>query len=330
MSLKNKWRALVLLVAVLTVGVVGAGCGSSDSGGSGDQPKVTLELALQSGCAFCLAIQHGAEDAAEANNVDLTVQSPPKPEVDSQVEQLQSVAATKPDVLILEPFDANALVAPVKQIVDGGAQAIMVDTDISDTSLRMSLVTSDNTAGGNAAGKAMGEAVGGKGEVLYVGYTPGATAVDERQQGFNDTLESDFPNISQATPVYAIDDAAAVATKVSATLESVPDLAGIFASTEAAAIGSVNALKSAGKDGDIPVVAYDGAPDEVQALKQGTISTLIVQKAYDMGKISVEQAADYVENGTKPDPEVTKTGIVIATKDNIDDPSVSKFLYPAK
>ena len=52
----------------------------------GDQPKVTPELALQSGCAFCLAIQHGAEDAAEANNVDLTVQSPPKPEVDSQVD----------------------------------------------------------------------------------------------------------------------------------------------------------------------------------------------------------------------------------------------------
>ena len=48
----------------------------------------------------------------------------------------------------------------------------MVDTDISDTSLRMSLVTSDNTVGGKAAGKALGEAVGGKGEVLYVGYTP--------------------------------------------------------------------------------------------------------------------------------------------------------------
>ena len=70
MSLKNKWKALVLLVAVLALGVVGVGCGSSDSDGSGDQPKVTLELALQSGCAFCLAIQHGAEDAAEAEHGD--------------------------------------------------------------------------------------------------------------------------------------------------------------------------------------------------------------------------------------------------------------------
>lgn len=329
MYINKKWRVLVLLVASLAMGVVAVGCGSSDSG-SGEKPKVTLELALQSGCAFCLAIQHGAEDAAKANDVDLTVQSPPKPEVDSQVEQLQGVAATKPDVVILEPFDANALVAPVKQIVDGGAQAIMVDTDISDTSLRMSLVTSDNVAGGTAAAKAMGEAVGGKGKVLYVGYLPGATAVDERQHGFDDALKAEFPDISQVEPQYAIDDAAAVAPKVSATLQAVPDLAGIFASTEAAAIGAVNALKSAGKEGEIPIVAYDAAPDEVQALKQGTITTLIVQKAYDMGKISVEQAADYVENGTKPDPEITKTGIVVATKENIDDPNVSKFLYPAK
>jgi len=328
MSGKYKWKVMALLCGVLAVGVVGVGCGSSDSG-SGDKPKVTLELALQSGCAFCLAIQHGAEDAAEAEGVDLTVQSPAKPEVDAQVEQLQAVAATKPDVLILEPFDPNAVVAPVKQIVDGGAQAIMVDTDIADPSLRMSLVTSDNVQGGNVAGKAMADAIGQKGKVLYAGYLKGSTAVDERQQGFDEALGK-FPGISQVDPIYAIDDAAAVAPKVSATLQAVPDLAGVFGSTEAAAIGAVNALKSAGKDGKIPIVAYDAAPDEVQALKNGTISTLIVQKAYDMGRIAVEQAAAYVKDGTKPGQEVTELGNIVATKDNIDDPDVSKFLYPAE
>lgn len=328
MRYRHKKKFAAMLCGILALAVVGAGCGSGGDG-SGERPKVTLELAIQSGCGFCLAIQHGAEDAAKEHDVDLTVQSPAKPEVDAQVEQLQSVAATKPDVVILEPFDPNAVVAPIKQIVDGGAQAIMVDTDMADTSLRMSLVTSDNIEGGNAAGKAMADAVGGKGKVLYVGYLKGSTAVDQRQQGFDEAL-AEFPDITQVKPIYAIDDAAAVAAKVSATLQAIPDLDGVFGSTEAAAIGAVNALRAAGKAGKIPVVAYDAAPDEVQALKKGTITTLIVQKAYDMGRISVEQAAAFVRDGTMPDPEITKLGNIVATKDNIDDPEISKFIYPAR
>jgi ribose transport system substrate-binding protein len=102
----TKRKSIALLAAVpLTLGAFA--CGSSDdkdssgSAGSGKRPKVTLELALQAGCTFCLAIQHGAESAAKEKGVDLTSQSPPKPETGSQVQQLQAVGATKPDVVIL-------------------------------------------------------------------------------------------------------------------------------------------------------------------------------------------------------------------------------------
>jgi ribose transport system substrate-binding protein len=328
----TKCIALVASVSLL-VGV--AACGSDDkattaasSGGSGKQPKVTLELALQSGCAFCMAIQHGAEAAAKERDVDLTVQSPPKPETGSQVQQLQAVGATKPDVVIVEPFDANALVAPVRQIVNGGAKAIMVDTDISDTSTRMSLITSDNVKGGQLAAEALNKAIGGQGKVMYMGYTPGATAVDDRKKGFDDTLKQ-YSGIEQVKPQYAIDDAGAVAPKVSATLKAVPDLKAVFASTEAAAIGTVNALRSAKKDGEIKVIAYDGAPAEVEALKSGAISTLIVQGAYDMGRIAVEQAADWVKTEKEPS-EQTLVDFAVATKDNLDDPKVKQLLYPAE
>ncbi|HNC15579.1 MAG TPA: hypothetical protein PLV77_06745, partial [Solirubrobacterales bacterium] len=82
-----------------------------------------------------------------------------------------------------------------------------------------------------------------------------------------------------------------------------------------------------------PVPSTPPTPPAPPAPKRSPASDeerMIILRMVEEGKISVEQAADYVENGTKPDPEVTKTGIVVATKDNIDDPEVSKFLYPAK
>jgi ribose transport system substrate-binding protein len=333
-GMTRRVRKFIALAAVVPVIAGVAACGDDEPSSataaktSDKKPKVTLELALQSGCAFCMAIQNGAEAAAEEHGVDLTAQSPPKPETGSQVQQLQAVAATKPDVIIVEPFDANALVAPVKQIVSGGAKAIMVDTDIADASARMSLITSDNVKGGELAAEAVNEATGGEGKVMYMGYTPGATAVDDRKKGFDEALEQ-YSGLTQVKPQYAIDDAAAVAPKVSATLKAHPDLKAIFASTEAAAIGTVNALRAAKKEGEIKVIAYDGAPAEVEALERGAISTLIVQGAYDMGRIAVEQAAEYVKSGTTP-TEKTMVDFVVATKDNLDDPKVKQYLYPAE
>ena len=50
----------IALLAIIPLLVGVAACGSDDKattaasgGGSGKKPKVTLELALQSGCAFC-------------------------------------------------------------------------------------------------------------------------------------------------------------------------------------------------------------------------------------------------------------------------------------
>ena len=65
------------------------------------------------------------------------------------------------------------------------------------------------------------------------------------------------------------------------------------------------------------------------ALRRGTISALIVQKAYGMGVLGVDYAVRYLKSGTKV-PATTKVGFVVATKANIGDANVSKYIYRAK
>jgi ribose transport system substrate-binding protein len=351
--MKSSPMKLVLTLAMaLVVAFAVAACGSSSSssssssegsttassgggseeggsgGGSAEGAKVALELAGQADCPFCLAIQHGAEAAAKEEGVELSVQAPSKFDTSAQVTQLSSVLATKPEALILEPLDANALIAPVNQYKQEGIPTVMVDTTVNDPSLPLSVITSNNTTGGELAAEEINKLTGGEGQVLYLGYTPGASTTDQRQEGFNEKLK-EYPGLEQVQPQYSPDEPTEAAAKVQATIQANPELKAIFASDELVGIGAANALKSAGKVGEISVIAFDGAPDEVEALENGTFNTLIVQKAYEMGQEAVRQAAAYLGEGKEP-PKETNPDYIVVTKKNLQSPEVQKFLYPER
>ena len=88
-------------------------------------------------------------------------------------------------------------------------------------------------------------------------------------------------------------------------------------------------MQNAGKTGKVKIVAFDAEPDEVTALGRGLIQALIVQKAYDMGVDAVKYAYAYLTKGTKP-PANTNPTYVIATKANIHQPNIAKYVYHQK
>ena len=116
---------------------------------------------------------------------------------------------------------------------------------------------------------------------------------------------------------------------MNALLARYPNLDGIFASDTAYGQGAATAVQNAGKAGKIKIVAFDAEPDEVTALNRGLIQALIVQKAYSMGEDAVKYAYNYLTKGTKP-PAKTNPSYVIATKQNINSPAVSKYIYHQK
>jgi len=71
-------------------------------------------------------------------------------------------------------------------------------------------------------------------------------------------------------------------------------------------------------------------PEEVTALHQGKIAALIVQKAYDFGVLAVKDAVEYLNGNKNAIPKETLETYVIATKSNLNDPTVKKYLYIEK
>jgi ribose transport system substrate-binding protein len=105
-----------------------------------------------------------------------------------------------------------------------------------------------------------------------------------------------------------------------------PDLAGIFVANEPACIGAARAIEAAGKAGDVKLVCFDAAEEQISALQEGTVHALVVQNPFAMGYESVKAAIDHLEGRTIESR--IDTGVAIVTKDNLADEDIQKLLNP--
>ena len=91
-------------------------------------------------------------------------------------------------------------------------------------------------------------------------------------------------------------------------------------------IGEDAQLAAAGAAGKVMGYAFDANDVEIQAVKDGVLTGMVVQDPFGIGYKSAMFAVDALEN--RQVPKAVDTGATIVTKANIDDPKVHKLLYP--
>ncbi len=115
---------------------------------------------------------------------------------------------------------------------------------------------------------------------------------------------------------YSHNDPATAAQLVTAALRKDPDITGIFATNLFAAEGAATGIKQAGKAGKVSIVGFDAGPDQIKALKDGTVQALVAQQPDTIGTDGLDQAIASLDGGTVT-PKI-QTGFSIITKANAD------------
>ncbi len=300
-----------------------AGAASSAAGG-GAGKNITLMVGVK-GDPFYVSMQCGAEEAAKAAGATLNVQGPDKFDATLQNPLLDAVASAKPDALLVAPNDVKASAPPLKRIQDAGTKVVLVDTTVTDTTVGVSRIATDNKLGGEKAAEALGQ-LGVKGKVLVISTDPGVSSVDARVDGFKEKAASLGLTLASDTQ-YSHNEPATAAQVISAALAKTPDLAGVFATNLFTAQGVATGVKQAGKSGTVKMVGFDAGPDQIKQLTAGDVQALVAQKPYDIGKQGVEQALASLSGGTVNANIQTES--LIVTKDNMSQPDVSKYIYKA-
>jgi ribose transport system substrate-binding protein len=284
--------------------------------------NITLMVGVK-GDPFYVSMQCGAQAAASKLGYKLRVQGPDKFDATLQNPLLDAVASSKPAALLVAPNDVKASAPPLKRIQAAGTKVVLVDTIVTDKSIGVSRIATDNHLGGVKAADALKQ-LGVTGKVLVISTDPGVSSVDARVAGFNSRAKTlGFTLVSKTQ--YSHNEPATAAQIISASLAKNPDLQGVFATNLFSAQGVSTGVRQAGKSGKVKVVGFDAGPDQIKQLKAGQVQALVAQKPYDIGQQGIQQAVNAL-TGKAVTKNIATTSLIV-TKANLSNPSVSKYIY---
>jgi ABC-type sugar transport system substrate-binding protein len=320
--------AASLGVAVLTVGAVAA-CSSSSTpaakstGSTSSGSGKTMELIVGTASDdFYVSMECGAKAEASKLGVKLTVTGPSTFSVPLQKPLIDDAIVSRPDALLVAPTDSSALDSDLTKVQQTGTKIVFVDTSSSDTSLGVSRISSDNAAGGKLAADTLGAELGGKGTVAVISVA----TTDARVAGFDAEMAQKFPGIKLLAEQN--DDADSVTTAsgfIEDDIAANPNLNGVFAANVITAEGVGSGVEHAHKSGKVNVATFDADPTQMTMLSNGTINIAIAQEPQLEGADAVEQGLNAIEG--KPVTANIATPLIAITKSNMNDPTVSKYVY---
>ncbi|MFI5797516.1 substrate-binding domain-containing protein [Streptomyces sp. NPDC051677] len=307
---KGKQAATYGLAAVVTVAIVGATSFLHSGGSSTANPKVGLALSTLNN-PFFVQIQSGAKAEAKKLGVDLTV-TDAQNDASQQANQLQNFTSSGFDSIIVNPVDSDAASNSVKAADKAKIPVIAVDRGVNKATVD-ALVASDNVAGGELAAKTVAEKLGGAGKIVILQGQAGTSAARERAEGFAKGLKA-YPGIQVVAQQPADFDRTKGLDVMSNLLQAHPDVQGVIAANDEMALGAIKALGSkAGKS--VQVVGFDGTPDGLKAVEQGTLYASVAQQPSQLGKIAVDNALKALQG--KKVEETVKVPVKVVTKENV-------------
>ena len=301
--------------AAVTVGlalVLGtAACNRGETAAEGG--SATLAVSTLNN-PFFVDLRDGAQAEADALGLDLSVVDAQNDSA-TQANQLATAATNGSAGVIINAVDTETAEAGLAPVASANLPIVAVDRAVGDTKIA-SFVASDNVAGGEQAAKALAESLGGKGKIIVLEGVPGASATNERGEGFDKGLAgyADIEVVSSQTANFDRAEALDVVTNL---MQSNPDAAGVLAMNDEMALGAIQALgDKAGKD--VKVVGFDGTDDGFKAVEAGTLVATIAQNPAELGKQSVQILAKAM-NG-----EEVEANVQVAV-DTVDSENVAQY-----
>lgn len=209
-------------------------------------------------------------------------------DVAKQGNQIKDFIVKKVSAIVLSPCDSKAIIPVIQEANAAGIPVFTVDIPCNEPGVKIvTQVATDNYGGGKEAAKAMIEALGEAGGKIAVLHLKQAESCLLRVKGFTEVITAH--NTGQGAPIAIVTELESGGAKdqgykaAEDAVQAHPDLRGIFAINDPAALGARAALEKAGKADDIVIVGFDGQPEGKQAIKDGKIYADPIQFPDRMG-----------------------------------------------
>jgi ribose transport system substrate-binding protein len=215
---------------------------------------------------------------------------------DTQVSQIETVLAQKPNIIVSIPTDPVATASAYKKAADSGVKLVFMDNvpnGLVAGKDYVSVVSADNYGNGVTSAHLMAKALGGQGSIGVVYHEADFFVTKQRYQGFKDTITKTYPNIKivEEKGIAGPDFAGDAQNAANAMLSKHPDLAGIWGVWDVPAEGIMAAARASGRQ-DLKIATEDlGKNVGIALAKNQLVVGLGAQRPFDQGVAEAQLAA---------------------------------------
>ena len=232
---------------------------------------------------------------------------------DGQVAAIEQLIAAGAKGILLVPSDSTAIVPTVEKARKAGILVITLDTPLDPITAADANFATDNFKAGELIGQWAKGTLGDKAasaKIATLDLAANQPTVDYlRHNGFltgfgipvkdpKHFSMSDSPQIVGSDVTAGSTDGGRKAMEK--ILQKADQINVVYAINEPSADGGYAALKAAGKEKGVVVVAVDGGCNGIKSVKEGVIGATSQQYPLLMASDGVEAIAEYIKSGKKP------------------------------
>lgn len=212
------------------------------------------------------------------------------------VTNMENLLSAGVNIVLYNPVDSDAAAAVAQAAIDQGVHIISIDRAVNGAEV-VSHIASDNVYGGRIATEKLIELIGGKGILAEIQGMAGASAANDRHQGFQEAVAAAGEDIQVADSQIGDWDTTKAMGIMENMLTAHPDIQAVFCANDNMAIGAVQALQQA-KRSDIFVIGFDAEQVALDAIEEGTMYGTIQQQPALMGELGVQTALAFLSGET--------------------------------
>jgi ribose transport system substrate-binding protein len=288
-------RLLLSLFLATTLFLVG--CQRKPSG----EGKIVIGLAVPSlSHPFFIYLKSNVMDEAEKLGVEVIV-ADAEDAAAKQMSIVEDFIVRGVDGVLLSPIGADALVPAVQSLNRAKIPVVSVDREVSEGDVLVH-VGADNVEGGRVAARYIIEKLGGRGNVIELEGTPGASPAIDRKKGFDEAIaKSNIRIIASQTADFGRARGLSVMENL---LQARKDFQAVYAANDEMILGAIEAMEAHGVDAArVVTVGYDAIPDALRYIKEGKLNATIEQFPGQQARKALRFLADNIKHGKVPPAE---------------------------
>lgn len=293
-------KKILSMILVLTMGLALTACGgdkkeassgadaqkeapadkdkeTSKPGSSGEADMSVLKgktigfSQCDNGNSWRIAETESMQAAADKYGVKL-IYTDASADIAKQASDIEDMVAQGVDYLIIAPQEEDGLQAALQSAMEKDIPVILVDRSVNGKAGQMytSQIMSDFIWEAKQCADIIIKTTGGKGNVVILQGTQGATSTNDRQKGFMDAVkDTEMVVVADQVANYVMDEAQDVMANILQAQGD--DIDAVYCHNDDMAQGAIAAIKAAGyvPGKDIYVVGIDGPKAAMESILAG-------------------------------------------------------------